>query len=122
MLILADTSIWVDHIRKEDPWFGELLGDGSVAIHPFIIGELALGHVPDFDNLMSDLRDLPQAPVASSEEVLQLIQHGNLSGSGIGYVDAHLLASVAKMSETRILTRDRRLHDAAKRLSIAVER
>lgn len=122
MLILADTSIWVDHLRKEDVWFGDLLGQGIVAIHPFVVGELALGSVSNLDSLIRDWRDLPQAPVADVEEVLQLIKRDKLSGSGIGYVDAHLLASVAQMPETRLLTSDKRLHAAAMHLAIAFER
>lgn len=122
MLVLADTSIWVDHLRKEDVWFSDLLEHRAVVVHPFVIGELALGNVPNFDNLISDLHDLPQAPIVDVDKVLQLIQHGKLSGSGIGYVDAHLLASVAQMPETKLLTSDKRLYAAAKRLAIAAER
>jgi len=122
MLVLADTSIWVDHLRKEDVWFSGLLEHRAVVVHPFVIGELALGNVPNFDNLISDLHDLPQAPIVDIDKVLQLIQHGKLSGSGIGYVDAHLLASVAQMPETKLLTSDKRLYAAAKRLAIAAER
>lgn len=122
MLVLADTSIWIDHFRKEDIWFGDLLGHRGVLVHPFVIGELALGNLPNFDKLISDLRDLPQAPAVDDEEVLQLIRHSQLSGSGIGYVDAHLLASVAKMPEAKLLTSDKRLHAAAARLAIVAER
>lgn len=122
MLVMADTSIWVDHLRKEDVWFSDLLEHRAVVVHPFVIGELALGNVPNFDNLISDLHDLPQAPIVDVDKVLQLIQHGKLSGSGIGYVDAHLLASVAQMPETKLLTSDKRLYAAAKRLAIAAER
>jgi len=93
-----------------------------VAIHPFVVGELALGSVSNLDSLIRDWRDLPQAPVADVEEVLQLIKRDKLSGSGIGYVDAHLLASVAQMPETRLLTSDKRLHAAAMHLAIAFER
>lgn len=122
MLVMADTSIWVDHLRKEDVWFSDLLEHRAVVVHPFVIGELALGNVPNFDNLISNLHDLPQAPIVDVDKVLQLIQHGKLSGSGIGYVDAHLLASVAQMPETKLLTSDKRLYAAAKRLAIAAER
>jgi predicted nucleic acid-binding protein len=122
MFILADTSIWVDHLRKDDAWFGDLLKRRGVVVHPFVIGELALGNVPDLSQLIGDLSDLPQAPVVDVEEVLRLIQHGKLSGSGIGYVDAHLLASAAQMLDAKLLTSDKRLHAAAKRLAIAADR
>jgi predicted nucleic acid-binding protein len=122
MLVLADTSIWVDHLRNEDVWFGDLLEHGAVAIHPFVIGELALGNVPNFDNFIHDLRDLPQVSVVDIDAVLQLIKRDKLSGSGIGYVDAHLLASVAQMPATKLLTSDKRLHAAATRLAVAFER
>jgi predicted nucleic acid-binding protein len=118
-VILADTSIWVDHLRKENEWFGDLLGQRGVVVHPFVVGELALGHIKHFDKLLADLLDLPQAPVANPAEVLQLIKLNGLSGAGVGYVDAHLLASVLLLPEARLLTRDKRLHAAAKRMSIA---
>jgi predicted nucleic acid-binding protein len=121
MVVLVDTSVWVDHLRKFDARLGSLLGQRGVVMHPFVVGELALGNVPHFDKLVGDLNYLPQAAVAHQEEVLQLIMRNNLSGSGVGYVDAHLLASVLLRPGTSLWTRDKRMQSAAQRLSIAVE-
>ena len=119
MPILADTSVWVEHVRMEKVVFGKLLEQRGIVIHPFVIGELALGRLASFEKMIRDLQDLPQAPVASAEEVLQLIKLKNLSGSGVGYVDAHLLASTLIMPDVRLWTRDRKLRAVAERLSIS---
>jgi predicted nucleic acid-binding protein len=93
MLFLADTSIWIDHFRRTNTKLSNLLGQRNILLHPFVVGELALGHVSNLRVMIDDFRDLPQAPVAHTDEVLQLITRDRLFGSGIGYVDAHMLAS-----------------------------
>ena len=93
MLFLADTSIWIDHFRHTNVRLSNLLGRRNILLHPFVVGELALGHVSNFGMMIDDFRDLPRAPVADTNEVLQLIVRNKLFGSGIGYVDAHMLAS-----------------------------
>lgn len=118
-MILVDTSVWVDHLRAADAMLEELLGNGVVLAHPFVIGELALGHLRQRNRVLSDLLELPQAMVASDDEVLHFIGRHELSGRGIGYVDVHLLAAVRLTTGATIWTRDQRLQEAAKRLSIA---
>jgi hypothetical protein len=118
-VILVDTSVWVDHLRAADAVLAELLGNGVVLAHPFVIGELALGHLRQRNRVLSDLLELPQAMVASDDEVLHFIGRHELSGRGIGYVDVHLLAAVRLTTGATIWTRDQRLQEAAKRLSIA---
>jgi predicted nucleic acid-binding protein len=120
-MILADTSIWTDHFRRSDLRLARFLDRGDVVMHPFVLGELALGYVPRIAEMIEDLRTLPRAIVADADEVLKFIAHRKLSGSGIGYVDAHLLAAVALGSETFLWTRDKRLHTAAQSLSLAAE-
>jgi predicted nucleic acid-binding protein len=120
-MILADTSIWIDHLRRSDLRLARFLDRGDVVMHPFIIGELALGYVPRIAEMLDDLRRLPKAIVADADEVLRFIAHRKLSGSGIGYVDAHLLAAAALARETFLWTRDKRLHTAAQSLSLAAE-
>ena len=120
-MFLADTSIWIDHFRKTDPTLGDLLSRRNILLHPFVLGELALGYVPNLDQMIDDFRDLPRAPVAHAEEVLQLIQRNKLSGSGIGYVDAHLLASCRLAANTLLWTRDRRLLAVAGSLSLVAD-
>lgn len=117
-MILADTSIWVDHLRSGDARLSSLLTAGQVLIHPFVIGELALGNLRQRDELLQLLGDLPQAITASDQETLAFIKRHTLSGLGIGYVDAHLLAS-ARLNAVQLWTRDKRLHDASVRLGLA---
>lgn len=120
MRVLVDTSIWVDHFRRSDSRLAGLLDRGIVVMHPFVIGELVLGHV-QIAEMIEDLRDLPRAIMADTDEILDFIAHRKLSGSGIGYVDVHLLAAAALAPETCVWTRDKRLHATAQSLSLAVD-
>jgi predicted nucleic acid-binding protein len=120
-MILADTSIWIDHFRRSDLRLARFLDRGEIIMHPFVIGELALGFVPKIAEMMEDLRTLPEAMVANSDEILEFIARRKLSGSGVGYVDAHLLAAAALAPETFVWTRDKRLHAAAQSLSLAAD-
>jgi predicted nucleic acid-binding protein len=120
-MILADTSIWVDHLRRGDLRLARFLDHGDVVMHPFVIGELALGYAPRIAETLDELRRLPAAIVADTEEVLKFISHRKLSESGIGYVDVHLLAATALAQETFFWTRDKRLHAVAQSLSLAAE-
>jgi hypothetical protein len=117
-VILVDTSVWVDHIRKGDPSLERLLDERLVWTHPCVIGELALGNLPDRTVFLTDLRDLPQVKRATHDEVAAFIEAERLYGLGIGYSDAHLLAS-ARLVATTLWTRDRRLLDAAETLGVA---
>lgn len=118
-MILVDSSVWVDHLRNRDARLSKLLEDGRVLAHPFVIGELALGNLKNRTLILADLRDLPEAVMARDEEVLGFIDRHALHGRGIGYVDAHLLASVRLTAGGLLWTRDKRLHEAAERLSLA---
>ena len=118
-MILVDTSIWVDHLRVGDERLATLLDGGEVLAHPFVIGELALGNLRQRNVFLSDLLRLPQAELASDEEVLRLIDREKLFGHGIGYVDAHLLAAARLTAETKLWTRDRTLNAAAAQLGLA---
>lgn len=120
-MILADTSIWVDHLRNGDPEMVERLNAGRICIHPHVIGEIALGSLRQRDLLLSTLHDLPKVAVANDREVLAFIESQRLYGRGIGYIDAHLLAAVQLTPGTSLWTRDRRLHDAAVDLDIAAD-
>jgi predicted nucleic acid-binding protein len=118
-VILVDTSIWIQHLRRGHEALAELLDAGSVVLHPFVLGELALGNLSPRELVLNSLQALPQATVAMHEEVLAFIETGALSGLGVGYVDAHLLASVRLTAGTLLWTRDRRLQHAAERLGLA---
>ena len=118
-MILADTSVWADHFRKGDAVLGSLLGESRVAIHPFIIGELALGNLRHWQDTVAALGELPQAPVVSEPDLLDFVAAERLMGSGIGFVDAHLLASASGTDGLRLWTRDKRL--AAKAASLDLD-
>ncbi len=92
-MILVDTSVWVDHLRTADRAPMPLLEAGEIVAHPFVIGGLALGDLRQREFILNTLRDLPQTIVASDQEVLHFIHRYRLFGAGIGYVDAHLLAT-----------------------------
>ena len=117
-MILVDTSIWVDHLRRGDSFLAGLLTRGEVLMHPFVTGELALGHIRQRDLIIRALSKLPQAVIANDREVLQFIDLHALSGTGIGYIDAHLLAAVRLTAGASFWTRDRRLFDIAERLAL----
>ncbi|MBL3963025.1 MULTISPECIES: type II toxin-antitoxin system VapC family toxin [Burkholderia] len=117
-MILVDTSVWIDHLRAGDATLTALLEAERVLIHPFIVGELALGSMRNRETVLDALRDLPAATLATDDEVQRMIDVVPLHGLGIGYVDAHLLASARLTSDSRLWTRDRRLLAAAERLQL----
>ena len=118
-MILVDTSVWVEHLRTSDEMLIALLNGGEVLGHPFVTGELALGNLRRRDPFVTDLQDLPQAIVASDEDVLHLIDRQALFGRAIGYVDAHLLAAARLTTGSKLWTRDRRLQAVAAQLGLA---
>jgi predicted nucleic acid-binding protein len=118
-VILVDTSIWTDHLRSGDELLSSLLDGMQVVMHPFIVGELAVGWLPNRDVVLASLRNLPQVTIATDEEVLQFVDRQRLYGLGIGYIDAHLLAATRLTPGTSLWTRDKRLHVAADQMALA---
>lgn len=118
-MILVDTSLWVDHLRQGHPPLAELLEDARVLGHPWVAGELALGHLSKRREILGLLGRLPQASVATDEEVMTLVHRHRLFGLGIGYVDAQLLAATLLTGDAVLWTADRRLTAAAQRLDVA---
>lgn len=118
-MILVDTSIWIDHLRASDEQLSQLLVAGQVLVHPFVMGELALGNLRNRDTVLGALQDMPQAAVATEPEVLRFIGEKGLFGLGIGYIDAHLLAAVLLTPGSLLWTRDKRLLAASVQLDIA---
>ncbi len=119
-MILADTSIWVDHLRSGSQEMRNQLDRGNIVIHPFVIAELALGSLRGRTKTLALLSRLPQVRVAQLSEVRQMIETHRLYGLGIGLVDAHLMASVLIGSPTLLWTRDKALRKAAEGLAIHV--
>ena len=118
-MILVDTSIWIDHLHRTELDLVAVLEEAEVCLHPMIIGELALGSLRDRSAILSMLFDLPAVPVATHAEVLRLIQSNALYGTGLSLVDAHLLAALRLSEATKLWTRDRHLHSAARQLGVA---
>jgi predicted nucleic acid-binding protein len=117
-VILADSNIWIDHLNHGEPAIPALLAADEMLMHPFVIGELALGMLRNRDRVLRELGQLRFAVPADDNEVINLIVSKGLPGSGIGYVDAHLLASCLLTTRTYLWTRDRRLAVVAGRLGI----
>lgn len=117
-LRLVDTSVWIDHLRKTDPELSQALERNQVLLHPYVLGEIALGSLPKRDATLHALSRLPAAPVAREEEVHRLIEARRLWGTGIGYVDAHLLTSVLLTPGSLLWSRDRKLQDVAASLNV----
>ena len=117
MMVLVDTSVWVEHLRKGSAGLEALLYDEQVLTHPFVVGELACGNLRNREEVLTLLAVLPRATPAEHEEVLHLIETHQLHGRGLGWIDAHLLAS-SLITGCAMWTLDRRLRRAAASLAI----
>lgn len=111
-MILVDTSVWIDHLRRRNSRLVDALGAGDVACHPFVVGELACGSLRSRTEILRLLHELPQASVATDSEVLAMIETRRLMGRGLGLIDVHLLAS-AMLDGAALFTLDKRLAQAA---------
>lgn len=120
-MILVDTSVWIDHFRSGDTELASLLQIGQVLAHPWVTGEIALGHLSRRSEILGLLHNLPQAKPATETEVLTLIDGHQLFGLGIGYIDAHLLAATMLTAGAQLWTRDKRLAAVATRHQLAFD-
>jgi predicted nucleic acid-binding protein len=115
---LVDTSVWLNHFRRTDAALTRLLADNLVASHPLVLGEIAAGNLRNRSQTLADLALLPKASLAEESEVHFLLESHRLWGTGLGWVDLHILAS-AKLSGHSLYTADRALHAAAASLQLA---
>lgn len=115
MPTLVDTSVWVDHLRTDVPALRRLLDDDLVLCHPLVIGELACGNIKHRAEVLDSLAVLPTTPTIEHEEVLMFIETHKFFGQGLGWIDAHLLAS-AVLGHVALWTLDQSLRTAAKKL------
>ena len=120
-MTLTDTSVWIRHFRKADDDLCRLLADGQAAMHPFVIGELRCGNLPMRTQTLADFARLPAVTRAMDKEVYQLIEERKLMAIGIGFVDAHLLASCL-VDGIHLWTHDRRLKEIAATLGCGIDR
>jgi hypothetical protein len=116
-MILADTSVWIDHFRHHNPRLAQLLLDGDILMHAFVLGEIACGNLKSRQAILNDLGRLPPAIPADNNEALSFLDKHQLFGKGLSLVDIHLLAS-ALLSSCRLWTLDRDLAAAATHLQI----
>jgi len=115
--MLVDTSVWIDHLRNDRADLRAHLEAGEVVCHPFVLGELACGSIRKRDEVLSLLAALSQVAVAEHDEVMQLLDAHQLMGKGLGWIDAHLLAS-ARLAGQTLWTLDGPLKRAAQRLGV----
>jgi len=118
-MILVDTSVWIDHLRKGTPALAALLEEGQVLMHWFVLGELACGNLRNREEVLRLLGELAMAPSVTDAEARAFIERHALMGKGIGYIDVHLLASTALAAPAQLWTRDRRLGNVAADLGMA---
>ena len=118
-MILVDTSVWIEHLRSGNPLLAELLEQNRVVMHPMVLGELACGNLKNRQPLLQLWRSLDSLQAVSHDEALFFIEQHGLMSKGIGYIDVHLLASVALANGVKLWTRDKRLAHVAIELRYA---
>lgn len=116
-MILVDTSVWVDHLRHSEPHLIELLRDGTVLTHPLVTEELACGNLSRRERFLQLMKALPKSPSASHSELLHLVGKHKLFDTGLGAVDAHLIASTM-LSNAELWSKDRPLRREADKLGL----
>jgi predicted nucleic acid-binding protein len=118
-MILADTSVWVNHLRSGDERLMKLLEGGEVLAHPFVVGEVGLGSLRNRAGIIAELNALPRCKTASDDEVMVLVERRRLFGLGIGWIDAHLIAATQLTPGAKLLTYDKRLAAVSQSLDLA---
>lgn len=118
-MILVDTSVWIDHLRAANAALAVALSESRVVQHPYVTAELALGSLAERQKFVTMLSCLPQAARMVEEDFLDFVTERKLHGTGLGMVDAHLLASVVGHKGVRLWTLDRRLAEQAERMGLA---
>ena len=116
-MVLVDTSVWVSHLRGGNSMLEKLLEDCRVVTHPFIIGELACGNISNRTEIISLMQALPMLDVIEHEELLLFIEHNQMMGIGLGFVDVHLVAA-AMLAGIPLWTQDKKLRQACSQLNI----
>jgi predicted nucleic acid-binding protein len=115
-VILADTSVWIDHLRRGNAALAASLDRGDVATHPFVIGELACGRMRARHQILAMLRGLPSVATMSHDEATHFLEAHRLSGQGLGWIDIHLLGA-AILADIPLVTLDARLAAAHARVA-----
>ena len=119
-MVLVDTSVWIEYFRKGHPHLVELLNNTDVAIHQYIIGELACGTIKNREEILNLLQTLDSSPEISLRELLRFIEMNKLQGKGIGFIDVNLLAA-SLLSDFKLWTNDKKLYAVALKMGIAYQ-
>ena len=118
---LVDTSVWIDHLRAGNAVLADALNQNQVLGHPWVLGEIALGSLKNRTAVLQALGNLPQATVASSDEVLHLLEDEKLHNQGLGFVDVALLAATRLTPHAQLWTLDKRLAKVAQHMGLAAK-
>lgn len=119
--VVVDTSVWRRYFAggRDARALGELLDeDGAVLVHPFVMGEMVLGGLSSKEERLFER--LPQAIVVPHGEVLAFVRKRRLDRRGVGWIDAHLVASALSSSAT-LWSADKALSAAARELAVGFE-
>ena len=119
MNVLVDSSVWVGHFKQRSEHLVELLEQGLVTCHPYVVAEIACGTPPERSAIINMLADLESAPVATQDELLTMMNTRKLFGRGCGFVDMSLLASSLISEKLHIWTVDKRFELIASELGLA---
>ena len=118
-MILADSAVWIDHLRKPLAALEALLADDLIAMHPFVVGEIAMGSIKHRVRTIGRMNELPMMRLATVTHVAMLVEAHELWDVGVQYIDAHLLAATLLNSGTWLWTTDKRLKKQAERLGVS---
>ena len=116
-MILADSSVWIDHLRREIPEMSALLKNKQIVVHSLVLGELACGNIRNRSEFFATLREAKQTTTLTVDEVVTFIDAHKLFGRGLGLTDCHLLAA-CKLEHHHLWTHDRPLAEAARMLGL----
>jgi hypothetical protein len=119
--VLADTSVWIRFLSNRAPHAAQLrtlLNRGEAAGHELVFGELLIGDRGGRRLLLASYELMDQAPLIPHAEVAAFVRDRRLHGRGIGWIDAHLLAS-ALVARLELWTADAPLAAIATELGIA---
>jgi predicted nucleic acid-binding protein len=118
-VILIDTSVWADHFRKSESLLTDIGRSGALVMHPFVVGELAAGYLPQWEQTVSALRLIPAVAIVADDDFFVFLHDQRLMGSGLSFVDLHLLASISATKSARLWSRDKRLNARAEEMGFA---
>ena len=118
-MIVVDTSVWVDHLRSADQKLSTLIAEAGMLQHPYVTGEIVVGNLHNRNQVIRALRRLPRIDPVSEADFHAFTEETVAYGTGLGFVDIHLLAATAAFPGARLWTKDRRMREHAERLGLA---